>query len=535
MKRLIIKVSLLGLMILGIVSCAKKLDITPTNDLTTEQLYGEGVYKSVLAKLYATLSLTGQWGAAGSPDIEGGLDEGSQVPFIRAFFNHQELPTDEAVVAWNDQTIKDFHNLTWTSADPFILGMYARPIYNVTIINDYLRVFSDSNLTAHGITGTAATDIVNSRGEARFLRAYNYWVMLDLFGKSTFITEADLPGSFKPKEISRTNLFTYIESELKKAETELADPKTADYGRVDKAACWTLMARLYLNAAVYTGTEHYSDAVTYASKVIGAGYSLHPSYAELFMADNDKCTDELIFTANCDGIKTQSYGNTSFFMHAAAGNDNSDFGASGGWNGYRGTAGLVNLFPKNTSNMPDSTQDKRAAHFYTSKRTPEPAKVDIANVGDFAQGLPVRKYVNIRSDGAAAHDPSLAFSDIDFPLMRLAEVYLIYVEGTLRGATTGNNTTALQYFNAIRTRAKAGTASSITLNDVLNERGKELFWEGHRRTDLIRYNLLTTGTYLWPWKGGVSNGTSVDNKYNIYPVPSQNLNSNPNLNQNTGY
>lgn len=519
-------------------SCAKNLDLFPENELTEQQVYStpEG-YKSILAKIYGTLAISGNAGPAGSPDIGGGLDEGSQVGFIRGFFNLQELPTDEAVVAWDDQTIKNFHNLNWNSADPFILGMYARPIYNISLINEYLRQATDEKMAANNITGPAADDIRKSRAEARFMRAFNYWVMIDLFGKSTFITEADGIGTFLPVEKSREELFAYVESELRAIENDLSPVKTADYGRVDQGACWGLLARLYLNAKVYTGVEKNTEAITYAKKVIGGGYSLQPRYATLFMADNDKRKDEFIFTANCDGMKTQGFGNTSFFIHAPAGGDNVDYGASGGWAGYRATKGLADLFPADGSGNLDSNMDKRAAHFYTSTRKATPAQISITSLGDFSTGMAVRKYVNKRSDGLAPSDPTLAYADIDFPIMRLSEMYLIYAEAVLRGGTGGDASTALGYINLIRGRASATPwiEGDMTLQNILNERGRELFWEGHRRTDLIRYNLLTTGTYLWPWKGGVPSGTAVDTKFNIYPIPSNNRSANPNLSQNTGY
>jgi len=281
-------------------SCAKKLDLFPTNDLTPEKAYSTPAgYKSVLAKIYGTLAITGNAGPAGNPDISGGLDEGSQVPYIRMFFNCEELPTDEAVVAWNDQTIHDFHDLKWTSADPFLKGIYARPIYNITLINEYMRESTDAKLAERGIGGADATEIKKSVAEVRFLRAFNYWIIMDLFGKSTFITEADLIGTTLPKEISRAALFQYIESELKAIDGDLAPAKTIEYGRVDQAAAWALLARMYLNAGVYTGSARYTDAVTYAKKVIGAGYSLYPGYARVFMADNDKAKDEFVFAVNC--------------------------------------------------------------------------------------------------------------------------------------------------------------------------------------------------------------------------------------------
>jgi starch-binding outer membrane protein, SusD/RagB family len=517
-------------------SCAKKLDLSPDNSLVTDKVYASAAgYKSVLAKLYGTLALTGNQGAAGSPDIAGGLDEGSQVAFIRGLFNCQELTTEEAVCAWNDQTIKDFHGLSYTSADPFLKGMYARCIYNITLINEYIRESADDKLAARGIAGADASDIKKSRAEARFLRAFNYWVMLDLFGKSTFITEVDGVGSFLPKEISRTNLFAYVESELKAIETELAAVKTIEYGRVDQGADWALLARLYLNAKVYTGTDRSSDAITFAKKVIGGGYSLQPNYRQLFMADNDKRKDEFMMTINCDGAKTSAYGNTTFLIHAPAGGDNAEYGAKSGWGGYRATKGLADLFSDLSGNT-----DKRAM-FTTSAYSTSPSQILIPNtpdaIGTFSNGLHVKKYVNIRSDGGVVSDPTLDFSDIDFPVFRLSEMYLIYAEAVLRGGTGGDATTALGYINAIRTRAGASTIGSGALNlpFILDERGRELYWEGHRRTDLVRYGLLTTGTYLWPWKGGVANGTGVDTKYNLFPIPSENRNSNPNLTQNEGY
>ncbi len=512
-------------------SCAKKLDLAPQNALTPVNVYSSANgYLSVLAKIYGTLAITGNQGPAGSPDISGGLDEGSQVAFIRGFFNCEELPTDESIVAWNDQTIHDFHNLVWTSTDPFLRGMYARPIYNITLMNEYLRQAADGQLAANGIKGNDADNIKKSAAEVRFLRAFNYWVMLDLFGKSTFITEKDQIGTALPKEISRDSLFSYIESELLAIQNALSAAKTAEYGRVDESADWALLARLYLNAEVYTGKARYTDAVTYASKVIAAGYTLHASYPELFMADNNKCTDELIWTINCDGLYTQAYGNTTFLVHCASGDDHDQYGVAGGWNGYRATKGLANLFSDLTG-----AADKRAL-FTTSKYGTSESQIAIPDVTNFDNGLHVKKYVNIRSDGKPASDPTNTFADIDFPVFRLPEMYLIYAEAFLRGGG-GDAATALGYINAIRKRAGADVfaPADLTLQTVLDERGRELYWEGMRRTDLIRYGQLTTNTYLWPWKGGVASGTAVDAKYNIFPIPTANITANTNLTQNAGY
>jgi starch-binding outer membrane protein, SusD/RagB family len=540
MNNRIIKNLIIGCTALAIIpSCAKKLDLYPQNDLTPATTYSTAAgYKSVLAKIYGGLASTGNTGPAGASDIQG-LDEGSQSPFIRGFFNCQELPTDEAVVAWNDQTIQSFHNFKWTSSDPFLLGMYARPIYNITVANEYLREATDAKLAERGITGNDAAAIQQSTAEVRFLRAFNYWVMMDLFGKSTFITEENKIGTDLPTEISRTDLFTYVEKELLEIETKLAPAKTIEYGRVDQAAARALLARMYLNANVYTGTPKYTEAITYSKKVIDAGYTLSPDYAKLFMADNDKQKNEFIYAVNCDGLKTQSYGNTTFFVHAASGDDHGEFGVGSGWNGYRATSAFGNLFADRTG-----ATDKRAM-FTTSKYGTSTAQMQINDISVFDNGLHVNKYRNIRSDGGPISDKTNDFADIDFPVFRLPEMYLIYTEAFLRGGTGANAATALEYMNKIRYRAygngygpnDAGKLSptDITLKTVLDERGRELYWEGHRRTDLIRYGLLTSGTYLWPWKGGVSSGTAVEDKYNIFPIPAANLSANPNLTQNTGY
>jgi starch-binding outer membrane protein, SusD/RagB family len=525
---------LAGLVMIAVIaaSCAKKLDLFPTNDLTPATTYATAAgYKSVLAKIYGGMATTGNQGPAGQSDIQG-LDEGSQSPFIRGFFNCQELPTDEAIVTWNDQTIQDFHSLRWNSSDPFLRGMYARPIYNITISNEYLRESTAEKVAARNISGAEAAEIATTRGEVRFLRAFNYWVMMDLFGYSTFITEENKIGTDLPAEIARPALFTYIETELKAIEADLAAPRSLEYGRIDQAAAWALLARMYLNAETYTQVPRYADALNYAKKVIDAGYSLHPSYKGLFMADNEKATNEFIYSINCDGLNTQSYGNTTFFVHAAAGDNHDDYGVGGGWYGYRTTKAFVNLFADKTG-----ATDQRALFSNLTN-------AEVSTMSDFSQGVHVQKYINVRSDGQPTSDVKRDFSDVDFPVFRLAEMYLIYAEAFLRSGG-GDAASAVGYLNQLRFRAYGGSygtgdvaklsTGDLTLQLILDERGRELYWEGHRRTDLIRYGLLTGGTYLWPWKGGVASGTGVDDKFNLYPIPVANRTANPNLSQNAGF
>ena len=483
-----------------------------------------------MAKLYLGYAISGQQGPAGKPDISG-IDEGFS-QYLRLYYTVQELPTDEAVIGWNDGTLPEFHRMTWSSSNEFVTAMYNRIYYQIPLCNEFLRELTDAKLSSRGITGTNLDDAKKFRAEARFLRALSYWHALDLYGNVPFVTENDAVGSTAPKQIVRKDLFLYIEKELKDIEAgDLADPKANEYGRADKAAAWTLLAKLYLNAEVYTGTARYTDAVTYCNKVIGvAGYALEPNYKNLFLADNNN-SKEMIFPIEFDGLKTQGYGGMTYLTHAPVGGtmNPKDFGINGGWGGLRTTKAFVSLFADTTGKT-----DTRAM-FYTNGQC-----LDINDIGTFTDGYAIAKYKNLTSTGAFGSDATGSFPDTDFPMFRLADVYLIYAEAVLRGGTGGDNATALKYVNQVRQRAYNGSkgaivASDLTLSFILDERGRELQWEGHRRTDLIRFGKFTSDTYLWPWKGNVKGGKGVESYRTLYPLPSSDLTANPNLIQNPGY
>jgi len=528
MKKNILKSGVAVLIACNLVACTKKLDLAPTNGITAASVYSTPTgYTEAFAKVYGAFALTGNQGPAGNGDVQG-IDEGTS-DFLRLFWKAQELSTDEAVIAWGDVGIQDFHNMNWSSSNPFLKGVYYRSLYQVTLANDFIRQSTDAQLSARGISGPDADAIRKYRAEARFLRAYQYWVLLDLFGSVPLVTEEAVVNVTVPQQASRTTLFNYVESELKAIDSQLAAPRTNGYGRADQAAEWALLARLYLNAQVYTGTARWADAEAYAAKVIGAGYSLIPNYKNLMLADNQQNTSEFIMTINYDGQKTQGYGGTTFLVHASVGGSEpaASFGISGGWAGARCTKNLPNLFPDVTG-----TADKRS-QFYTSGQN-----IDINDQSTFTDGYAVTKYRNVTQAGAPGS--SLDFSDIDFPIFRLSEMYLIYAEAVVRANNVTDLPTALIYINNIRTRAYGNATGNIasaalTLQFILDERGRELYWEGFRRTDLIRYGKFTDASYLWPWKGGVKAGVGVASYRNIYPIPADDITANPTLVQNPGY
>ncbi|MEO6669891.1 MAG: RagB/SusD family nutrient uptake outer membrane protein [Ferruginibacter sp.] len=520
---------LLGFMILS--GCTKKLDLAPNDAVTNDIILSSEIgYKQALAKVYNTMMVTGPDGS-GSGDLPAQIiSDAGNSDFLRNLWYLQCLSTDEAGWTYANNTDPiGIHQLNWTSVNFSVKCVYYRAYYIITLANNFLIESTDAKLSSRGISGTDADKVRLYREEARLIRAYQYSLLMDLFGNPPLVTDATPIGStVYPEQVGRAGIFSFVESELLAIETTLADPKTNEYGRVDKSAAWSLLARIYLNAEVYTGSAKYTEAITYCKKVLAAGYTLHSDYKELMLADNNLNGDEFIWAFPYDGLSTQTYGGTTFLIHGPAGVPGNISGCSGTWGCIRITQQFVGLF---------DAQDVRG-QFYTNGQT----LIMGTLLGDATQGYSSTKFRNLLRNGGPAPriDAGNTFSSIDFPIFRLPEIYLTYAEAVLRGGTGGDNVTALGYLQQLAVRGRpadpnAAAFAQLNLQYVLDERGRELFWEGHRRSDLIRYNQFTTSTYLWAWKGGVASGSAVDGKYNLYPIPSDDLTSNPSLVQNPGY
>jgi hypothetical protein len=512
-----------------VTSCTKKLDTKPIDPLVTTSatLFDKpSSYKEFLAKLYASLALSGQKGQFGAPEIQAS-DEGTTC-FLREYWAAQEVTTDECLNAWGDGGLVEYHGGIWSDNNLYVQLMYERLFINIAYTNEYIR---DVNAKLTGLTGQLKTDAAGYVAEARFLRAYFYYCALDLYGNTPFATETALPGTFLPKQISRADLFKYVESELIAIQGIL--PESNEYARADRYADYALLSRLYLNAKVYTGTDRNTDCITYCNKIISANkYSLHNNYANLFLADNNSYRDEIIMPIAEDGINTQSYGDMTFVIHAGVGGSEDAtnmFGiASGGWGGNRLTTSFVNK----VFSDPSGNTDKRAI-FYTAGQT-----LNITNPTVFTQGYLSAKFKNVTSAGKPGSNNT--FVDTDFPLFRFSEIYLNYAEAVVRGGAGGDAGAALAYINMIRQRAYGNNSGNINagqlnLSFLIDERGRELYWEAFRRTDLIRFGLFTGGDYLWDFKGNVQGGRATDPHLNLFPIPASDRLLNKNLIQNPGY
>ncbi|HEY9381870.1 MAG TPA: RagB/SusD family nutrient uptake outer membrane protein [Gemmatimonadales bacterium] len=512
-----------ALFCLSAVGCTD-LTLEPKSTVTEANIFVDlNSYRAFLAKAYVGLAVGGQQGGDGQTDIQG-IDGGFS-QYLRLYWEHQELPTDEAIIAWGDDGLPDLNKASWGSTNVFVSAMYYRIYFQIGMTNEFLRQTTDAKLAERGHTGFAAT-IATYRAEARFLRALSYWHGIDLFGDIPLVTDADALTSTPPQQATRADIYNFIVSELTEIQSALPAPGPTTYGRATGPAASMLLAKLYLNAGVYTGTTNYPAALTAAQAVIAGPYSLDPSYRHMFLADNHT-SPELIFAVPEDGLKTQTYGSTNFIIHASVGSgmNSLDYGISGGgWWGVRLKPEAYNLF---------GAGDGRAAYFVTTAGH----GAAINAIGSFDDGIKAPKYSNRTSSGALGSD--LGFVDTDYPMFRLADAYLIYAEANLRGGG-GSAATALGYVNALQQRAFGDathniTSGQLTLDFILDERGRELLWEGHRRNDLVRYGKFTGGAYLWAWKGGVQAGTSTDAHLNLYPIPANELVANPNLKQNPGY
>lgn len=535
------KITTLGIILSALVftSCVNDLDIKPKdpNTILAGNLGDDPVYmKETLGKIYASFILEGQ-GANGGADITSSND--GFFCLTRSLWNCQELTTDEAINGWGDLGVVDLNTQTWSPNNQFLTALYQRLSLSITYANDFIK----------NTNGSTDANVIRYNAEARFLRALAYAWSMDLFGNPPFTTDKDGVGKFFPKQIERAKLFNYITSELKAIESKLGDPGFS-YPEADKAAAWMLLARVYLNAQVYTGTAKWDSCKIYADKVITSGkYSLAANYRQNFSADNDgKHNPEMIFAWEQDGINTQGNGGTTFIIESSSdpifipSKTYHGLTSNVDWNGNRARKDFMNVLVDTLATygnvaVPSTDvtfsqcKDKRVyLKMKKSMNIPSPS-----SSGDY--GIGVYKFTAKNTDGSQAANYNAAYASTDFPVFRYADALLMRAEALYR---LGDKTNAIKDINAVRTRAYGNTSGNITesqLTDqfLLDERGREFYYEAQRRTDLVRFGKFTDGNYNWTWKGGAYKGTNTDKHLNIFPIPGDEVASNPNIKQNLGY
>lgn len=539
-------------------SCLGDLDTVPLNpyDKVPETAYGtdEAGYLNGLTKLYF------QFISNDTQDLQ--VSDGGASELIRAFWSVQETTTDEAKCAWADDAwVRALNTNTWTEAqNDATYAVYVRTLQGISYANEFLRQTTDDLLTERGVNEDVRAKVAQFRAEARFLRAYFYWMAIDTFGNVPFITEeSDFGAGVNPRQGTRTELFNYCISELTAlaADDSAMPAARSNYPRADKGSVYGLLARMYLNAGVYTGTEMWEEAKSACETIFGMGYDLCPDYAALFRGDNGEnpeAVQEILFGAAYDAEQSQSYGGTSYLTLAAvaaedvveetiSGPDGDETvtyfpnGVNNGWAGIRVPYEFVSsYFEVSDANYGIGTyecSDKRGQMFYIKNRSESME----GNLYTFLNGWSCLKFNNVPHDTTPAEwaDVSVtkAYSDIDYPLIRLGEIYLIYAEACLE---LGEQTTGLPYIQELALRAGIDEPTGYTATTLMAERARELYWEGHRRTDLIRYGRFHSASYLWLYKGGESFGGQAFESYkDLFAIPPTDLAANVEIKQNPGY
>ena len=492
-----------------------------------------------------------------------GMDNG-QTNYVRQLWNANELTTDEAICAWGDTGIPEFCFNHYTARHPMLSGFYQALYACIAVCNEYLEQFNDYDAT--------------KSAEVRFLRALHYFYLLDCWGNVPLVTTT---GVVNPPQSSRVELFQWLEQELLSLRDRLCEPVIrhegdVDYGRVDRDAANLLLARLYLNAQVYTGVARWADAARYAKMVIDGPHKLHTQsyagtgtdgvyreytpYQMLFMGDNGKtaAAGEAVFPLPNDGLRADNWdygwGGTTFLIcstYDAVMHENPyDNSATNGlydnniWAGNRARPQLVRQFFPNDDApvgqpgymVAQAGGDDRGlfntgGYFYNSYFNRTLENTDLNN---FMNGYAVAKFNNFKTNGSVASHPT--FPDADFFLMRSAEAYLTYAEALTCQAGGVAPVQAVDALNTIRARAHAEQRDSYSLYQILDEWSREFYFEGRRRMDLIRFNRYGgTTDYLWSWKGGTLSGRDFAAFRNVFAIPADVMSANPNLVQNPGY
>ena len=490
---------------------------TDTTNYTADELY-----ERVFNRLY----ITGDSLPSGSPDIDG-IDEGT-TSFYRMVHEMQEFSADHVWWIWPDVGIADIRAHTWTASNTFVNGLYRRLYYNIHLCNAYLD--KTANETSN--------QMKVKRAEVQFMRAFYYYYVLDMFGRGPILT-SELNADYS-SQANRSQLFTFIVNDLQTLLADLPAPgQKAGCYRVDKAAAWLLLSRIYLNAEVYNGSADWVDASLYANSVIqSSASSLTSNYKNLFMGDNDSngAMDEMLLAARVNGVETASWGGSKYLICAFSGWGMGELtGLTDSWTCGRTQKRLTDLFfPNGTTatgtadSLTIAAGDDRAlfCNHVGNQSWKLPTSYTSTNNSDFYACWALQKFTNVTSYGGI--QASNQWPDTDLPLLRKAEAYLTYAEAQFRMGHTAN---ALSAINTLRARSHAAALTSLTEQDILDEWGREFYAEGRRRTDLVRFGKFG-GTNGYTWEGKTRD---FDSHYNVYPIPQDFMDTYPSYEQNIGY
>lgn len=512
-------------LLMGLTSCVGDLDVKPINPNDMTEITTKDEYLGLMMRAYGGLVM------------EGGItvDDGGAGVYMRQLFNQQELPSDECVIGlnWNDAGIDELVYAQPSADNHWVYEMYSRIDYQIALCNNVIATLPNAS------EFFSAQEIDEMQAEMRILRDLSYYHMIDIFGKGPWTDENSVVGEIPPT-YNRTELFNAVVADLKDAIEHVNPAAQQEYGRVSREAGLALLAKLYLNAEVYTGKGMWQECADACKRITETIPALANEYKYLFCASNKKYVasstygpGEIIWAVPQDNQTMQCWGNTTYLTVGAYATDSpaASYGCNAGvWNG-------PHMRPETVKNFTEN--DKRAL-FYAGDFT-----LDLTNIENWGTagtcGYMCVKFVMTDEDhyllDPNASDPDNPdypylnpndYSSVDWPVFRLADVYLMLAECQLNGVACNG----LDYYNKVRVRAGVPEVGYYSPQELLDERNRELYWEGHRRSDLIRFGKYTGQTYLWQWKGGVQPGAPIESYRNLMPIPTQFTST---LGQNPGY
>lgn len=578
MKAYINKILMLGALTttLAFTSCVGDLDQLPAdyNTMVADDFASNPreYIAGVAAKCYSGIAISGQ-GGAGSSDISG-LDNGRSC-WSRAIFMLNEMTTDECAWIWKDSGVYDLNTNTWGTNNENIFGTYSRLYTHIAVCNDFIRLTRE--LGDYGIeVGGGGPNAISQQEidqlvqEARALRDLSYFYVIDLFGNGAYAWD-DQPVGEEPPYNTRSELFKKVTADLEDvlANWDAAHGNSAViYGRIGKDAVDALLAKFYLNAEVFTGTAQWDNCYKHCKNIIDRhqtgphGNGLVKDYLSVFCGNNDMFApggslpeqNEILWNIPYSYQLTESYGGSSFLILASISDQTKSlpswYGINGQWTCMHARTQFSEKFP--LSNGLSLNNDQRVYLWGTDA---DGFIIENTEFSEFKNGYTPIKFTNVRceADGtmplwsdpetglprAGVHNLALGsdanygveaiatFADTDYPVIRLAEIYLTAAEAILRSNfAVGTQDEGIKYVNYIRERAGLSGGSlmnafTYTLDELLDERARELYWENCRRTDLIRFGKFTGNAYNWNWKNNVPRGAAFGSHMVLFPIPTQ--------------
>ena len=543
-------------------ACVHNLDTKPIDPNSSTSFNQERMF----TKCYACMAVIGQSKPGEDSDVED-MDAGMS-GFYRTIWYCNDLTTDEAFWIWDDAESRGLPTTSWTGTSDMIRGIYTRLNLDIKYCNHYLTY-----------AASESQEDKYRMAEVRWIRAFHYYYLMDMFLYAPFITEesSEFPH-YKP----RHEIYQWLVAELEELTEELPAVRISNF-RVGKAAAQLLLARIYLNADVYnkynkdwTSGKTWDKALATAKavisdnpqhslvteKVVTDSNFVYSAYQRLFMADNDRddVIKESVFQIYQDGLYTQSHAGANFLVAGPRIPGMTAWGIESEWHALRTSPTMVDKFlsPMNLDRdaaenmvyteyeMPAVLHDDRAI-LCSDGRNTEGKKFTLKGsmtMGDnkyFFESWAGTKFTAVYSTASLPkYTPrrSKDWADTDIPMLRIAEAYMIQAEAMFR---KGDITGALSIINnTIRARANADPLLSLDEEMLLDEWSREFWFEGRRRMDLIRFARFfgpDADRYRYNWEGrmglteaeGKRSATTTPEYMNWFPIPSEDKRANPNF------